>query len=378
MFYHENTDIIDTPSSYLDPRQVFTGNYWDEFGFTPYLAPDNAKVLMLGLASGGGLRSLFSSTKKLQLQCVDVDAKSLDQCRRFFAQKFPHIYFETECVEAKSYLRNSDTSYDLIWLDIYAYDSYSELYFDKEFLNLLKLHLKPSGVLMVNTYGIPTQFAPLLTNSVQRESARLLKQQFEFVGSIPNRRNQTLVASRTKPVLQMCEPHQELSALDKRSFLLQGARLRHLRVIPELIELPLDLALETKFTVLDQHMRNGWRNLIQTLRFYDVNIESPKDLLQFVQDPQQCTAFLTKALSVKDGSVLEFLPIVCAGESHVHKLNVSWIFDWVLQNKTTLLQDHKSQFTQVWLPQLWFLILHPSKKYRSYCFQLLSLIEEAL
>ena len=160
--------------------------------------------------------------------------------------------------------------------------------------------------------------------------------------------------------------------------MLQGARLRHLRVIPELIELPLDLALETKFTVLDQHMRNGWRNLIQTLRFYDVNIESPKDLLQFVQDPQQCTAFLTKALSVKDGSVLEFLPIVCAGESHVHKLNVSWIFDWVLQNKTTLLQDHKSQFTQVWLPQLWFLILHPSKKYRSYCFQLLSLIEEAL
>lgn len=378
MFYNENSEIIDNPSTYLNPRQVFTGNYWDEFGFTSFLVPNNAKVLMLGLASGGGLRPLFSATKNIQLKCVDIDTKSIENCRQIFDQNFAKIKFEIITAEAKKFLQDSHDLYDLIWLDLYHTDSYSELYFDHDFLALLKLHLGAKGVLAANAYGLPTQFKPLSTASAQRECARRLQQHFSFVGTIPNRRNQTLLASTTKPALLEAQPNPALSSLDKLSFYVQGARLQHLQEIPKLSEIPIDLTVATKFHELDRHMRSGWQDVLQTIRFYDVSLNSPMELLDLVQNQKQCEAFLVKSLLSQNYAVIEFLPILCAGESYVHDLDVSWIFPWVLKNHHKISQNQRRHFLQIWLTQLWFLILHPSKKYRPYCFQIFALFKETL
>lgn len=378
MFYHENSEIIDTLSSYLDPHQVFTGNYWDEFGFTSFLVPNNAKVLMLGLASGGGLRPLFSSTKNIQLKCVDMDTKSIESCRQIFDQNYSKLQFEIINAEAKKFLQNSNDLYDLIWLDLYHTDSYSELYFDQDFLALLKLHLGAKGVLAVNAYGLPTHFNPLSTASVQRECARRLQQHFPFLGTIPNRRNQTLLASATRPSIHETQPSPTLSALDKRSFLVQGARLQHLQEIPKLSEITMDLTVSARFNELDRQMRNSWQDVLQTLRFYDVSLNGPMELLNFIQNQKQCEAFLEKSLLSQNYAAIEFVPILCAGESYIHDLDVSWIFPWILKNHPQIPQNQRSRFLQVWLTQLWFLILHPSKKYRPYCFQIFALFKETL
>jgi hypothetical protein len=158
----------------------------------------------------------------------------------------------------------------------------------------------------------------------------------------------------------------------------QGARLQHLQEIPKLSEIPIDLTVATKFHELDRQMRSGWQDVLQTLRFYNVSLNSPMELLDFVQNQKQCEAFLVKSLLSQHYAAIEFLPILCAGESYVHDLDVSWIFPWVLKNHHKISQNQRRHFLQIWLTQLWFLILHPSKKYRPYCFQIFALFKETL
>lgn len=376
MFYQDSSEVIDTPSTYLDPRQIFTGNYWDEFAFTSYLVPNEAKVLMLGLASGGGLRPLLASTKQIQLTCVDSDNESVEKCQQFYRSKFPDIKFDVIKTDARIYMNGCSEQYDLIWLDIYQTDSYSDLYFNIEFLKLLKRRLTSKGMLAVNAYGLPTQFKPLKAATAQRECARSLQRVFEFVGAIPNRRNQTLLATAEFPNFYKAEPHSELSAIDKKSFLIQGLRLQYLQTIQKTSENENDSNVSLRFADIDTEMRKEWSLLLHKLRLQGVCLKEPIELLNFIQNPIVCREYLDKVLEKKDESLINFIPILCAGEAFVRDLEVGWIFLWTLENFPKLIKYHNTMFVQIWLTQLWCLILHPSKKYRSYCFQIYSLFRE--
>jgi spermidine synthase len=376
MFYSQHIKIIDNPSSYLDSKQVFTGNYWDEFGLTSFLIPDNARVLMLGLGTGGGIRPLMSSTKNIDLTCVDLDGKSTEICRDLFTRNFPNLKFEIVVDDAKTFLEQSSASYDFIWLDIYRSDSYSELYFEQDFHDLVKLRLTAEGVLAVNAYGIPTQFKPFSVNSVQRETARVLQNTFSFVGAIPNRRNQTIIASAGSPKVLPSYPHPELSALDKRSFLVQGVRVQYIDQLATLDKNEVNLKVQAQFVELDRHMKSGWLELIERLKSRNLSVSAAIDLLALVQDAERAKSVLDDGLMNSYFEDLDFIPIVCSGESFLRDLDVEWVFRWMLNNYKNIPAEHRRRFVQVWLTQAWSLILNPSRKYRPQCFQIFNLFEE--
>jgi hypothetical protein len=375
MFYCEKLQTIDTNSSYLHPQQVFAGNYWDDFGLTPFLVPDGARVLMLGLSLGGGIRPLLSSTKNISLTCVDFDQRNVERCRTLFAKSFPHLGFETMVADAWEFIESTKESYDLIWLDIYEPDSYSELCFDADFLKNLREKLTSSGVLAVNAYGIPSQFKPLQKASAQRALAYHLQNTFSFVGNLPFRRNQTLLAANTRPLFYPAQAHSDLSGLDKKSLAAQGQRLRSLQALEPLKETTTDLASESQFVEIDHHMLNGWQEILKRLSEYGVTLSAPRELLGFIQNGELCSPILVQSMLRKD-DFISFVAILCAGESHIQNLDVSWIFSWTVKYHHMMAKTFPEMYRQVWLPQLWALILHPDRKYRSFSFQISNLIQE--
>lgn len=373
MFYCKNLKVIDNNSSYLDPQRVFSGNYWDEFGLSPYLVPENGKILMLGSALGGGIRPALSSSKTIHLTCVDLDSKTVERCRQIYRQSFPGLKFRMEVADAKEYVTSTTEKFDLIWLDIYEIDSYCQLYFDSDFIKKIQSCLSNRGVLAVNAYGIPNQFKPLEVQSAQRAMAGVLQSCFPFVAGIPFRRNITFLCSEMKPQIHPADFHSSLSNLDKKTFVIQGQRLKHLKSLPAVGLVHSNLIFESKFSQIDSHMRQGWIKVLKTLENYQIKLNHPYDLLSFIQNKILCSAFLDEALTKKES--VTFIPILAAGESQTQNIDVAWLFDWFLENHEKVLSHNSVEYYQIWLPQLWFLVLHPSAKYRPYCFRVFSLFE---
>lgn len=375
MFYSAKIPTIDTKDTHLLPQQVFTGNYWDEFGFTPFLVPENANVLMLGLSLGGGIRPLLSSTKNIRLTCIDIDEESVNACKENFHTCFTDLSFATEVSDAAVYLEKKEARFDLIWLDIYEQDSYSSLVFNQDFLAKVKKNLTPEGVLAVNAYGLPNQFKPLEKPGVQSELAGTLQKAFGYVGHLPFRRNQTLFASQERPKIFPANPHPCLSALDKKSFAVQKQRIEDMSSVPTPIPGAINLQKTSKFIEIDKEMRQGWSGVVSKLAELDVHIEILSDLLSLIQNEAICSAVLDKALLRKDDFV-SFVAILAAGEFHIQDLELSWLFAWTSQNRSQMQATFEQMYRQIWLPQLWSLTLHPSRKYRHFCFQVSELLQE--
>lgn len=377
MFYQTLSERIDTPNTYLDPRLVFTGNYWDEFGLTSFFIPDHARVLMLGVGLGGGIRSLLSSTKAIQLDAVDLDARSIDHCKEIYKKKFPHLVFNSICADAETFIQNKKSEYDFIWIDLYQSDSYCDLNFDPEFMNSIKKALKIDGVIAVNAYGVPTQFSPLACGSAQSAVAATLKAVFTWVGAIPNRRNQTLFASQKKPHFYGASAHPDLIALDKKSFQVQSIRSQAMtEVTGFLLTTPYDFT--ANFSAQDEIMRDGWKKVLNRLKNFGVELSKPQDLLDLIQDEESVTHLLKQTLLCKDTLILKTIAILCSGESFLRDLDIDWFFRWTLENELSLQQVLAKDYLNVWLTQSWALVLNPHKKYRIYSFQISDLIERAL
>lgn len=377
MFYSRHLKEISTNSSYLNPEQVFSGNYWDEFGLSSYLVPDSGQVLMLGLSLGGGIRPMLASTKKISLTCIDLDEKAINKCRSIFKDNFSNLIFESHVADALTFLNDIDKSFDLIWLDIYDQKSYCNICFDLDFLEKIRSKLTPEGVLAVNAYGIPSQFQPLQQPSAQKELAHRLQKVFAFVGTLPFRRNQTFIACKEKPFFHDAQPHPSLSGLDKKSMSVLKARIKNLVPLERIESDVIDLQQVCDFEFIDQEMRKGWQTVTKKLRSYGISIDHAQELLNLIQDEYLCSKILDRALTEKDEFV-SFIAVLCAGESQIQNLNIEWIFNWTHKNSGRMAQTFPLMSSQVWLPQLWALAISPSKKYRMFSFQAYQLIQENL
>lgn len=374
MFYSQSPLRIKEQTSVIDERQVFTGQYWDEFGVTAHLIPDEARVLMAGLAFGGGIRPILASGKKIELHAVDLDPRTNASCRDQFSAHFPSIKFSIHTADARSYLENESNAWDAIWIDLYAYDGYLELLLDPSFFRQVKGALKPGGVALFNLFGIPNQFQPLRQFGPQASAYSFICQEFRETRLMPYRRNMTVMASQGPLKIYPTDSHPALSQLDRATLKLFERRLNWMgkvQISSNLSHLP---SSETKFEAIDRRMRAGWVEILQNLGRLDVQLEQPSQLLNLIQDEKACDQWLRRV--EQEEPWLEFLPILCAGESDLRELNVHWIFDWTVCNQDLLKSRWPRIYNQIWLPQLWSLILHPSRKFRRHYFRFLPLLNE--
>lgn len=374
MFYAHHAQTISNSWTHLDPTRVFAGQYWDEFGMTAHLVPDGAHVLMLGLARGGGLRPILSSSKKLKITAIDFNPSLVEGCRNQFRKDFPRLDFEAIHMDAANFLSSTSEKFDCIWLDLYSESEYCPLYFDTSFIRSLNEHLKDTGVLMVNAYGLPNQFLPLERSGVQSAHVACLKKEFSHIAAIPYRRNMTIIASKCRPQALSAEPHRDLNFRDSRSFRGMAMRLNHLSSI-SFIEntVSVDLCLQN----INRHMIRLWSEVVHEIRHLGERISSPQDILTLLESPSSGASILSRAIG-RSRSVLMTFPILAASEIHLRPLNMAWLYGWLFENADELKFNHPDIYREIWLTQLWASCLHLSETLSIYEERLWALIEKEL
>jgi predicted O-methyltransferase YrrM len=132
------------------PGSYLTGDYWDEFLVLPFAArssPPRA-VAILGNAAGTTARALGRYFPTTSVDAVEIDSELTTLGRRWFDLRNPRMRVHHE--DARPYLRRTSSSYDAIMVDVYR-QPYIPFYLaTREFFELVRDHLTPGGVVVVN------------------------------------------------------------------------------------------------------------------------------------------------------------------------------------------------------------------------------------
>jgi spermidine synthase len=130
--------------------QYLTGNYWDDFLVAPLavLGHAPARLAILGNAGGTTARAYGHFLPATRIDAVELDARVSEIARRFFSLRAPHLRMIT--ADARPFLRTSKGGYEAIFVDAYR-QPYVPFYLaTREFFELARRRLVPSGALVIN------------------------------------------------------------------------------------------------------------------------------------------------------------------------------------------------------------------------------------
>ncbi len=117
----------------------------------PYTINKNVKnILFVGLGTGIILKQykkLFKSIKKIDI--VDIEENILPIAEKYFDFKLEEEY-NFYLQDAIVFLKNTKQKYDLIVVDVANNEGIDERFTTKEYLNLIKNHLKKTGIFVSN------------------------------------------------------------------------------------------------------------------------------------------------------------------------------------------------------------------------------------
>jgi spermidine synthase len=142
------------------PGQYLTDNYWDDFLVAPLavLGRAPARLAILGNAGGTTARAYGHFLPSTRIDAVELDGRVSDIGRRLFGLRAPHMRLIT--ADARPFLRTSRGGYEAIFVDAYR-QPYVPFYLTtREFFELARGRLTPSGALVVNV-GHPTTSSTL-------------------------------------------------------------------------------------------------------------------------------------------------------------------------------------------------------------------------
>jgi spermidine synthase len=183
------THSVYVPGSYL------TGNYWDGFLVLPFAARPvaPARIAILGDAGGTTARAWGHYFPQTQIDAVELDGQLTEIGRRFLALE-PRPQLHTITADARPWLASVSRRYDAIFLDAYR-QPYIPFYLaTREFFALMRSHLRPSGVVVVNV-GHPTG-----SSALERAISSTLGAVFRHVVRDPSEPTNTLVAASMAPI----------------------------------------------------------------------------------------------------------------------------------------------------------------------------------
>jgi spermidine synthase len=148
--------------SLYKPHTALTGEYPDGALLLPFAAtgPPLHRIAVLGNAAGTISRGYGEFFPGTRVDGVELDPKLSEIGRRFFDMRNPRLHVFDE--DARPFLRRTDARYDLIVVDAYR-QPYIPFYMaTKEFFELVREHLAPGGVAIVNV-GHPERHDELET-----------------------------------------------------------------------------------------------------------------------------------------------------------------------------------------------------------------------
>lgn len=181
--------------SYYMKEGVLTDSYYDSLALVPsLLAPQRVtpQAVVLGLAGGTLTRQLREFYPEYQITGVEIDPEVVRLANEHFALAEQNV--DVQVQDARQFLRASEQSYDIIYVDAFANEYYIPWHLTTvEFFETALDHLTPGGVVAMNI-GSARENSPLLQAFIAT-----LGQVFThvYIAQVPESFNYVVVASQT-------------------------------------------------------------------------------------------------------------------------------------------------------------------------------------
>ncbi len=162
--YHQISVLEDGFNRYLRFNRSFQGGmvlrdpFESPFLYTSYahlariFHPTMRRVLLIGLGAGSIPKRFTRDYPDVSIDSVELDPAVVDVAKRFFEVK-EDARHRIVVQDGRVFVRRSDARYDLIILDAYFAEGIPFHLATKEFLELVREHLAPGGVVASNIIG---------------------------------------------------------------------------------------------------------------------------------------------------------------------------------------------------------------------------------
>lgn len=146
-----STNVLFGVQSMLVKSGGLTGMYYDYAMAAPYMAGINSRekldALILGMGTGTYATQCLKYFDNISFEGVEIDEKIIDLSRKYF--ELPDGVKVT-LYDGRAYLNAIDKKYDIIMVDAYQDITIPFQMSSKEFFTLVKDHLNPGGVMVMN------------------------------------------------------------------------------------------------------------------------------------------------------------------------------------------------------------------------------------
>lgn len=146
-----STNVLFGVQSVMQKEKGLTGMYYDTAMAAPLMADTGEKeqldVLILGMGSGTYARQCQFYFDNLSMEGIEIDEKITELSREYF--DLPKDVKVTT-YDGRAYLQAVEQTYDVIMVDAYQDITIPFQMSSREFFSLVKEHLNPKGVMVVN------------------------------------------------------------------------------------------------------------------------------------------------------------------------------------------------------------------------------------
>ncbi len=152
--YRENnatylsTNILFGVQSMIRDDDSLTGMYYDYLLSSKYLVKENPDILILGNGTGTYATMMKNYMhSQCKITAVEIDQKIIDLSYEYFHM---NSTVDVVCDDGRNYLARTNSMYDIILVDAYSSISAPFHMTTVEFFSLVKNHLNPDGLMMMN------------------------------------------------------------------------------------------------------------------------------------------------------------------------------------------------------------------------------------
>jgi spermidine synthase len=180
-------------SIYL-PRRYLVGGYWDDLLVLPLAGQRGVphRIAILGDAAGTVARAYGHFFPQTRVDGVELDGELTAIGRRYFGLRGPRLHLYT--ADARPWLEENHARYDDIFLDAYRQPYIPFYLVTREFFALVRDHLRPGGMVIVNVGHLPESAA------LERVVSATLRAVFPVVMRDRVNSTSSLVIASTRPV----------------------------------------------------------------------------------------------------------------------------------------------------------------------------------
>ncbi len=149
-----STNVAFGVQSVYDPDNILTGSCFDYFLFAPFFmkdfdARDELDVLVLGMATGTFVKQCGYFYPQSRIDGVEIDGKIVELAGKYFGLKGSDADIFVN--DGRTFLYSEDAGmYDVVLVDAYHDITIPFHMATVEFFSLVKEHLKPGGVIIIN------------------------------------------------------------------------------------------------------------------------------------------------------------------------------------------------------------------------------------